>query len=572
MVYTDGKRYHMSLLLRKPEFLTKDPVELNFGTSGLRGPVTVMTDMECYINTRAFLDYLKGINNINDDDVICIAGDLRPSTPRIMSAVEVAIIDSGCKVENCGSIPTPAVAYYAMLQDRAGVMVTGSHIPVDRNGIKYYKRGGEVLKADEAGILAAVATIRSEEYAKNAAETTFDKNGSFKQPRQITPAGETAAQTYIKRYLDVFPPDIFSGKTILVYQHTAVGRDILTYILEKLGAKVIPVKRSEEFLAFDTENITKQDRELFWAIMLEYRGKKPFAMVTTDGDSDRPLIVDENGEAYRGDVLGILVCQYLKARFASVPVSANMAVTIQLEKEGVTLQSTKIGSPYVIEAMNNWIREGKSPVVGRDVNGGFLTGTDIVINGKMLKALPTRDSILPLLCVLAQGVDKKIPVSALFTLLPQYYTDAGLLDNFPPDISKKILAYYSPPEEDNIKQVSYINLKIIAEDNTRINRELVSTNPLGQVLLTIKSELERFFNTNYGFTGIRLINYQDGIRIRFANSDIAHLRPSGNAPQFRVYSNATTQERASEIVKLCLAEPDGIIHQMKNNIGNVPSR
>jgi len=562
----------MSSLLRKPEFLTKDPVKLSFGTSGLRGPVTVMTDMECYINTRAFLNYLKVINNIKDDDVICMAGDLRPSTPRIISAVEAAIVDSGCRIENCGSIPTPAMAYYAMLQDQAGVMVTGSHIPVDRNGIKYYKRGGEVLKADEAGILAAVATIRSEEYAKNADETIFDKDGSFKQPRQIKPAGDAAAQAFINRYLDIFPPDIFSGKTILVYQHTAVGRDILTYILEKLGAEVIPVKRSEEFLAFDTENITNQDRELFRVMIQRHRGKKPFALVTTDGDSDRPLVVDENGEAYRGDVLGIVVCQYLKARFACVPVSANTAVAIQLEKDGVTLHSTKIGSPYVIEAMNNWIKEGKSPVVGWEVNGGFLTGTDIVIDGKVLKALPTRDSILPILCVLAQGVDKKVPVSALFRSLPQYYTDAGLLDNYPPDISKKILAYYSPPEEGNIKQVRFINLKIIAEDNTRISHELVSTDPLAQVLLTIKSELERFFNTKYGFTDIRLINYQDGIRIWFANGDIAHLRPSGNAPQFRVYSNAKTRERASEIVRLCLAEPDGIIHQMKNNMGNVPPR
>ncbi len=558
----------MSTPLKKPAFLTKVPVELSFGTSGLRGPVTIMTDLECYINTRAFLNYLKGIKNIKHGEVICIAGDLRPSTARIMAAVAAAIIESGCKVENCGLIPTPAMAYYAFQQGRAGVMVTGSHIPVDRNGIKYYKRAGEVLKADEAGILAAVAGIRREEYVRTAAKTLFDKNGSFKQPRQIKPAGKAAVQTFIKRYLDAFPPGIFTDKTILVYQHTAVGRDILTYILAKLGAEVIPVKRSEIFVAFDTENITPQDRKLFRVMLQEYRGKKPFAMVTTDGDSDRPLVADENGEAYRGDVLGIIVCQYLKARFACVPISANESVAIQLGKDDITLQRTKIGSPYVIDAMNSWIKEGKSPVVGWEVNGGFLTGTDIVIYGKVLKALPTRDSILPILCALAQAVDKKVPVSALFTDLPQYYADAGLLDKFPPDISKRILTYYSPPAVNNINQVIFTNGKIIVQDYTGLSRELVSSSRPAQVLLTTKSELEKFFDTKHGFTGISLINYQDGIRIWFTNGDIAHLRPSGNAPQFRVYSNATTQERASEIVKFCLAEPDGIILQMKKSVEN----
>ena len=110
----------MSSPLRKPVFLTKAPVELSFGTSGLRGPVTVMTDLECYINTRAFLNYLKSTKNIENGDAICIAGDLRPSTARIMAAVAAAIADSGYKVDNCGLIPTPAMAYYAISTRSSG--------------------------------------------------------------------------------------------------------------------------------------------------------------------------------------------------------------------------------------------------------------------------------------------------------------------------------------------------------------------------------------------------------------------------------------------------------------------
>jgi phosphomannomutase len=95
---------------------------------------------------------------------------------------------------------------------------------------------------------------------------------------------------------------------------------------------------------------------------------------------------------------------------------------------------------------------------------------------------------------------------------------------------------------------------------------LASSDPEGKFLTNTKNELESFFTAKQGFTGISRINYQDGIRIWFANGDIAHLRPSGNAPQFRVYSNPTTQTRATEIVNLCLAEPDGIVLQMKQSV------
>ena len=220
----------------RPSFLDREPVELGFGTSGLRGLVADMTDLECYINTRGFLAYITRINDILKGDIICIAGDLRPSTGRIMAAVAAAIEDAGYRVDNCGLIPIPAMAYYAMQKGRASIMVTGSHIPKDRNGIKFYKHDGEILKMDERGIAEEVAKVRREEYAKSADETLFDEGGMFKKPRRGNPAGEEAKKGYIRRYLEVFSHDCLSGKTIIVYQHSAVGRDMLAYVLESLGA------------------------------------------------------------------------------------------------------------------------------------------------------------------------------------------------------------------------------------------------------------------------------------------------------------------------------------------------
>jgi phosphomannomutase len=154
-----------------------------------------MTDLEVYINTRGFLDYLHQIGDVRPGDPIAIAQDLREvdpssglsSSPRIALAVTQAIRDAGLSVVNCGKVPTPALAYYAQREEAAtgkrpmpGIMVTGSHVPADRNGIKFYKQTGEVLKSDEAGILAAVKAVRTGEYAKDESRSAFDADGKLK--------------------------------------------------------------------------------------------------------------------------------------------------------------------------------------------------------------------------------------------------------------------------------------------------------------------------------------------------------------------------------------------------------
>ena len=79
----------------------------------------------------------------------------------------------------------------------------------------------------------------------------------------------------------------------------------------------------------------------------------------------------------------------------------------------------------------------------------------------------------------------------------------------------------------------------------------------------ISNELAGYFNAEGGFDAIVKIDTIDGVRIYFANGDIAHIRPSGNAPQLRLYSCADTQARADEIVALGIREPDGILRRLE---------
>jgi phosphomannomutase len=561
--------------LVRPTFLNYTPAPLTFGTSGLRGLVKDITDLEAYINVKAALRYLVSIGDIGAHSTVVIAGDLRPSTDRIMRACAVAIVDSGCQVENAGKIPTPALIYQAISIGRAGVMVTGSHIPFDRNGIKINKSVGEVLKSDELGISREVERVRVEEYSRTPTTSAFDASGMFKQAPDLPLLDRAAEEAYVRRYLTSFTRGGLSGLRVLVYQHSAVGRDILPQILRELGAEVVTAGRSETFVSIDTENITDEqlDRLEEFAVTAEASGRPFHAIVSTDGDSDRPLVtavlpaaeVHPGGGRVRflpGDLLGVVVAEYLRADAAAVPISANDAVERRMEEREVTLEKTRIGSPYVISALDELRRAGThTRIVGWEANGGFLTGSDIALTAGPLVALPTRDSTLPILANLFAAAEQRIGLAALWNRLPARFGRAGLLDNVPVAVSQAILAHLIPPGD--VIEVEF-------DDTGRVfDRSRPGTAPAPLAALATSdwqqrmATLKRFFTLVRGFDAIVRINVLDGVRVYFHNGDVAHIRPSGNAPQLRIYANSDSQARADQIVEIALREPDGILRQLE---------
>src|SRR5258708_270473 len=201
---------------------------------------------------------------------------------------------------------------------------------------------------------------------------------------------------YVQRYFDAFGEGALRGMQIGLFEHSAVGRDQLFEVLTGLGAQVTRLGRSEAFIPVDTEAIRTEDVASAARWASEHRFD---AVVSTDGDSDRPLISDEYGKWLRGDVAGILTAKFLGATAVATPVSCNTA----LEKSGAfaRVTRTRIGSPYVIEAMNGLLG-GSEKVVGYEANGGFLTATDFTIAGP-LPALPTRDAFLGPLAALLRA-------------------------------------------------------------------------------------------------------------------------------------------------------------------------
>lgn len=477
---------------------------VKFGTSGARGRVEDMTDLVCYAYTQGFLRYLLGTGALAVGADVGLAGDFRASTPRILGACAKAVSDSGCRPVYLGRIPTPAVAAYGIAQGWPTMMVTGSHIPDDRNGIKFNLPSGEILKQDEDGIRAQQIELP---------EGLFDSAGAFTDPHHSAlPAEEPAAlEHYIARYLDFFPADWLAGLRIGLYEHSSVARDALFRVLTGLGAEVERLGFSETFLPVDTEAIRAEDIALArdWAA-----DGRLAALVSTDGDGDRPLVGDEHGEWLRGDMAGVLCALALGAKGVVTPISSNTA----LEASGWFQETlrTRIGSPYVIAGMQDLAARGLAPVVGYEANGGFLTHSDIEREGRILPALPTRDVVIVAVTLIGAARARQQPLSALAQSLPQRFTYSDRLKEFPTALSAERFAPFQTGD--------------LAAD---------------------RAALERVFAADFG--AIAEIDQTDGIRMTLANGEIVHLRPSGNAPELRAYTEADSDARAREINQRCLA-------------------
>jgi phosphomannomutase len=525
--------------------LSYEPQPLKFGTSGRRGEVVHLTQLELYLNARAELDYLLSLpvaeGGIRAGQEFFFAQDLRPSSTRFVAeqggrgelaqAIERAIHDAGLRPVNLGPIPTPALTAFALARGAGCMMITGSHIPFDRNGYKTNSAKGELLKKDEAPINERVAAWRTKLYAQPFSESPFAGNGCFKSVQPLSPATAAGRDAYLRRFTDFFAGQSLKGLRLVAYQHSAVGRDLLVDVLQLLGAEAIPAGRSETFVPIDTEAIDDATlahiRELADHASLAHG--RVDAVISTDGDSDRPLLVgidyDSAGRCeakfFGGDLVGMVVAEFLGADAVIVPISCNDAID-RGPLRNLLEPKTKIGSPFVIAGMEAAHAHGKQRICGWEANGGFLTGSDLERNGRVLTALATRDAFLPILCVLFKMAQSQQRMSEVFAALPRRFSRAALLRKFPRAASLRIVA----------------------------------------ALTASATEIPQFFTPAQGFSAVERVDLTDGVRIYFTNGDVAHVRPSGNADELRIYAVADSQARADEITRLGVAEPGGILRQL----------
>lgn len=449
-----------------------------FGTSGLRGLVVDLTPALVQRYTSAFVAACPTGTGL------FVGQDLRPSSPAIAREVIAAARAAGVDVEDCGALPTPALAAAAMRAGAAAVMVTGSHIPADRNGLKFYLPSGEISKTDEAAIGAAL----------DAPFPAAAKPGTVQLHAE-------AGAAYVARYLGAFGPQALAGLRLGIYQHSSVARDLLVDLVSALGATAVPLARSEVFIPVDTEAVDPEVREQLAAWCAAHRLD---ALLSTDGDADRPMLADATGQIVPGDVLGVMTAQALGAEVICTPVSSNSMVAQVPAFRAVHL--TRIGSPFVIAAMEAaLVADPDAKVVGFEANGGFLLGFTATGPTGPLPPLMTRDAMLPMIAPLAAARAAGRSLAAGLAELPARFTAADRLTETPPEASAAFLAQLSASAE---ARAAFLQ-------------------PLGH-----ETALDR----------------TDGLRIVLENGRIVHLRPSGNAPEFRVYVEAASAAEAGALL------------------------
>ena len=454
---------------------------LKFGTSGLRGLSVELIGEESRRYAAAFVTHMRSIGQVSE---MLVGRDLRDSSPAISASVTSALLGLGVRPIDCGALPTPALALEALRRKLPAIMVTGSHIPADRNGLKFYRADGEIDKTDEAGILAAL--------------------GPAPEGQGEAVAEPGALSRYAARFATMLPARSLAGLRIGVWQHSSVARDLLAEVLERYDAEVVALGRSDVFIPVDTEAVS-EDVATEIAGWVSSHGLD--ALVSTDGDADRPLLADETGAVLRGDLLGILTAKFLGADAVVTPVTSNSSIEATGSFREVL--RTKVGSPYVIEAMKG--ATGK--VVGFEANGGVLLGSDVTVNGTTLTALPTRDALLPILAVLGAAQQAGQTLSQLSATLPPRIARSDRLQHVPQERSEKLMAQLRTGAADYLAPQGTINA----------------------------------------------VSEIDGLRFELTSGDVIHYRPSGNAPELRCYTEAATAERADALLAWGLKAAEAVV-------------
>ncbi len=455
---------------------------LKFGTSGLRGLARVLDGAPAFAYASAFASMLLARGEVGAGTPALIGRDLRPSSRSITARVAAGLKRLGLRPIDCGELPTPALALHALELSIPAIMVTGSHIPEDRNGLKFYRASGEIDKRDELAIAQAV----------QEGGDTGDNSG---EPIE---ADAGAMDGYLARYRSLLKHRPLQGLRIGVYQHSSLSRDLLVTLLAEGGAEVIALGRSERFVPVDTEAVRPEDHALALGWSQDHGLD---AVVSTDGDGDRPLVFDEKGRFIRGDLLGAVTAHALAAGLVVTPVTSNSGI----ERSGrfAHVRRTRIGSPYVIEAMERARQKGV--VVGFEANGGVMLGTMASLFGGSLTPLPTRDALLPILACLLAAQQQGITLGALGESFGFSAAASGRLEHVPPDRSALLLR--------RLKEEGDFRAEALGGDADAMR-----------------------------------VDETDGVRL-IGRDAVIHFRASGNAPELRCYVEGPDEARARRMLE-----------------------
>lgn len=421
-----------------------------FGTDGARGVANSELTAELAMNIgRAAAMVL--ISDEVEHPTILIGKDTRLSSDMLEGALIAGLCSVGANVELLGVVPTPAVAYLVGKYNAdAGIMISASHNPFEFNGIKIFSSDGCKLPDDLENRIEEIVLDNVVPYA-------FAKDENIGKVTRM----ETAVEDYVDHVAKSIGCDL-DGMEIALDCSNGSSSRTAEKLFTKLGAKV--------HMLFDNPdgiNINKDCGSTHINRLQNYvREHKLCCGLAFDGDADRCLAVDENGNLVDGDYL-IAICAkdmkdrgVLKKNAVVGTVMTNMGFNKFCDANGMTFVSTKVGDRYVLEAM---LREGYN--IGGEQSGhiiflDYATTGDGELSGAMILSIMKRTG------------EKLSTLAKVMERMPQ------VLINVKVSAEGKLAFYTDKEVKAEIKRVTEI-----LGDRGRILVRVSGTEPLVRVML-----------------------------------------------------------------------------------------
>lgn len=318
-----------------------------FGTSGIRGSAkTLFSNKFCFDIGYSFVEFLKKHNSLGP---IAIGMDPRPSSPRIKAAVIKGLATGGIEIFDQGISPIPSMNWILKAgKVVASLMITGSHIASQLNGIKFFAFEEEITKNHEQEIEGIYNKIK----------------GKIRPAKKPDVHIDTQALGLYREMLEGLADNQILQWRIAVDCANGAQSIFIPGLLESFGVQVIRVncRVQDEFIARDTDTDDKASIEELKATVLRERADFGIAY---DGDGDRVVFVDELGQFVQGEYTCSLVARSLTTPVIVTTISASQVV----ETLGKKVVRTKVGSPYVIAGMKD-----SGSFFGFEPNGGAIFG------------------------------------------------------------------------------------------------------------------------------------------------------------------------------------------------------
>ena len=379
-----------------------------FGTDGVRGVAGVdLTSELAHDLAVAAAHVLTDQGEFAGHRPVAIIGqDSRESGSYLEAAICKGLTESGLDVRKVGVIPTPAISFLVKeLKADIGVMISASHNPARDNGIKFFARNGQ--KLDDA----------IESQIESQLGKPWHRPEGMEQGRQIE--DKDSRETYISYLLSTIHTR-FDGIKVVVDCANGAASFVAPEVLRRAGAEVIAISASPNGLNIN-DNCGSTHLE---NLIARVKSEKADIGIAHDGDADRVLAIDHEGNVVDGDhILGILADHTeLPTKTVVGTVMTNLGLIRALESRGTAFVATPVGDRYVLEKM---LAEGHT--LGGEQSGHII----------MHKFANTGDGVLTALHLISQMAQSKKSLKELASFMVRY---PQVLINVP-GVSKEKLAH-----------------------------------------------------------------------------------------------------------------------------------